>query len=70
MVDHAIQKELLKPSEQSILSKENKSMIITEVDVYTEISWKNGFFSFREKSLKDIMIVLSRWYDMDILFFK
>ncbi len=67
-VDNAIQKEVLKPSEQSVLSKENKSMIITEVDVYTEISWKNGFFSFRKKPLKDIMKVLSRWYDVDILF--
>ena len=68
VVDNAIKKELLKPSEQSILSKESKSMVITEVDVYTETSWKNGFFSFRKKSLKDIMIVLSRWYDVDILF--
>lgn len=67
-VDNAIQKETLKPSEQSVLSKDSKSMIITEVDVFTEISWKNGFFSFRRKPLKDIMKVLSRWYDVDILF--
>lgn len=67
-VDNNIKKEILKPSEQSVLSKENKSMIIAEVDVYSEIAWKNGFFSFKRKSLKDIMKVLSRWYDVDILF--
>lgn len=67
-IDNTIQKEVLKPSEQSVLSKESKSMVITEVDVFAEVSWKNGFFSFRKKPLKDIMKVLSRWYDVDILF--
>ena len=38
------------------------------VDVYNEISWKEGVFSFEDKSLKDIMKVLSRWYEMEVIF--
>lgn len=56
------------PSEQSVLNIETNSINIAVVDVYNEISWKEGVFSFEEKSLKDIMKVLSRWYDMDVIF--
>jgi ferric-dicitrate binding protein FerR (iron transport regulator) len=39
-----------------------------EIDVFNEISWKDGVFSFEEKSLKEIMTVLSRWYDVEVVF--
>ena len=29
---------------------------------------KNGVFSFKNKALKDIMKVLSRWYKIDVVF--
>ena len=61
-------KQTLLPNQQSILNIENNNIKITEVDVKTEISWKNGLFSFKEKNLKDIMKVISRWYDVDIVF--
>jgi len=41
---------------------------VSAVNVYNEVSWKEGIFSFHRKSLKDIMTVLSRWYDMDVTF--
>ena len=37
-----------------------------EVNVASEIAWRNGVFSFKKKSLKEIMKVLSRWYNVDI----
>jgi ferric-dicitrate binding protein FerR (iron transport regulator) len=43
-------------------------MTISEVNVYNEVSWKDGVFSFRKKPLVDIMKVLSRWYDVDVEF--
>lgn len=63
-----LQKEILKPSEQLALNKLDKSRTVSEVDVYSEIAWKKGLFSFKSKSLVDIMKVLSRWYDVDIVF--
>lgn len=60
-------KELF-PNDQLNLNKETHTSSIKKVDVYNEISWKEGVFSFESTSLKDIMKVLSRWYDIDVVF--
>jgi ferric-dicitrate binding protein FerR (iron transport regulator) len=60
--------QVLSPNEQSIINTENNSLSTRTVDVYSETSWKEGIFSFEDKSLKEIMIVLSRWYDIEIVF--
>lgn len=59
---------VLKPNQQSKLNKENHTITVANVDVYNEISWKDGVFSFREKPLKEIMKIISRWYDVDVVF--
>lgn len=58
----------LNPSEQLILNLKENVKTIDKIDVYNEISWKDGVFSFEDKSLKDMMKVISRWYDVDVLF--
>ena len=64
--DNRIKKLL--PNEQSSFNPNTNDFVITQVDVYNEISWKNGVFSFERKPLKEIMKVLSRWYDVDVIF--
>jgi len=61
-------KQRLLPNQQLNLNLKSNASIIKSVDVYGEIAWKDGVFSFRRKSLEDIMIVLSRWYDLDVKF--
>ncbi len=61
-------KRVLQPSQQLNLNPYNNSMELATVNVYNEISWKDGVFSFRRKPLVEIMKVLSRWYDMDVIF--
>ena len=58
----------LSPNDQLNLDLETKTAIIQKVDVYNAISWKDGVFSFDEKSLFEIMRVLSRWYDVKVVF--
>ena len=60
--------KILKPKEQSILNKKNKNITISELNIYNEISWKEGDFSFERKTLKEIMKVLTRWYDVEVIF--
>tara|TARA_R110000868_G_scaffold85582_1_gene240631 strand:+ start:236 stop:1408 length:1173 start_codon:yes stop_codon:yes gene_type:complete len=67
-VDNSSSAQILKPNQQAVLNKENKDIIISKIDVYSEIAWKKGLFSFKDKPLKDIMKVLSRWYDVDVVF--
>ncbi|MBU2975098.1 FecR family protein [Zobellia sp. B3R18] len=61
-------KKVLKPKEQAVLDINDNNFVITDVDVFSEIAWKRGLFSFKNKPLKDIMKVLSRWYDTDVVF--
>lgn len=58
----------LKPNQQSVYNLRNNSVTISEVIVFNEISWRDGIFSFEDKTLMEIMKVLSRWYDMDVEF--
>jgi ferric-dicitrate binding protein FerR (iron transport regulator) len=67
-VRYSEKNKILKPNDQSNLNLQDHSFAINTVDVYNEISWKDGVFSFRKKSLGEIMKVLSRWYDIEVQF--
>ncbi len=59
--------EVLEPNQQSNLDlKTNNISMAKVIDVYNIIAWKDGVFSFENKPLKEILKVLSRWYDMDV----
>lgn len=58
----------LNPGEQSLLDKQEPTLLVKQVDVYDEVSWKDGLFSFKQKSLKEITKVLTRWYDVEFVF--
>ncbi|WP_308990420.1 FecR family protein [Mariniflexile litorale] len=60
--------KILIPNQQSNINLENKKITVSSIDVYKEISWKEGVFSFENMALKDIMKVLSRWYDIEVVF--
>ncbi|MDE1193349.1 MAG: FecR domain-containing protein [Arachidicoccus sp.] len=58
---------------QSLMLKPNQQAVTTErielknnVDVDEEIAWKNGYFSFQNTDLKEIMQQMSRWYNVSV----
>ena len=61
-------KQILRPNQQSNVDIIENKLSVSVIDVSTEISWKNGIFTFNGKSLKEIMKVLSRWYDVEVVF--
>lgn len=68
-IENGFQKKLLQPSEQSLVGAEEGNIVVQKVSkVFDEIAWKEGYFSFKSKSMKDIMKTLSRWYDMEYVF--
>ena len=58
---------ILKPGEQSILDKEGQ-LQKRAVEVYPFVAWKEGRFIFRKQRLEDIMIMVSRWYNVEVYF--
>jgi len=61
-------KQILKPNQQSKVDTLNDTLSVVIADVKDVTSWKNGVFSFKNKPLKEIMKVLSRWYDVEVVF--
>lgn len=58
----------LKPNQQLRYNTENKTTSLSEVNVFDVVSWKEGVFSFDHATLEEIMKVLERWYDMQVVF--
>lgn len=55
---------LIKPGEQAQLLNGNLNIVNADMDQV--LAWKNGFFSFKDSSLEDVMRQLGRWYDVDV----
>ena len=60
---------ILKPSQQATISLGNSSIQIRMVDAGFYTSWIKGKIHFKDQRLEDIMKILSRWYDMEVIFF-
>lgn len=60
--------QLLSPGQQAVIENTTGIVTVEPIDVYNETSWKQGVFSFKQKSLLEITKVLSRWYNIDFEF--
>lgn len=58
----------LLPFHQAEYNTHSGEMMVKEVDVNPFIAWKNGQFLFKGDRLEDIMTVLSRWYDFEVVY--
>ncbi|MBJ7881858.1 FecR family protein [Gelidibacter salicanalis] len=68
LVLHSDNSQTLQPDQQYAYNVLDNTAQISNVNVYNEVSWRDGVFSFEDKSLKEIMTVLSRWYNMNVEF--
>lgn len=55
---------VLKPGQKSVF--DNNMITAESADLETELAWKNGTMEFRDAKLRDILMTVSRWYDIDI----
>ena len=60
------QSSILKPDQQSQLTKKGMVKVISDVNVEEVVAWKNGLFAFENASIETVMRQLSRWYDVQI----
>lgn len=65
-VSTSTQNDILQPGEQAALF--NNAITVKTVDVFNETAWRKGVFSFKDMPLKNIMTVLSRWYNVNVVF--
>src|SRR5690606_17776142 len=60
-------KKRLKPNEQAVIRSGSPAIEVRSIDVYNEIAWRDGVFGFENEALEEIMKVLSRWYDVEVV---
>lgn len=58
----------LYPSQQAEWAAGAARTVVRNVDVTPFIAWKNGMFLFKADRLEDIMSVLQRWYDCEVVY--
>jgi len=66
-VRHANQSTILKPGEQSSVSRSD-GLSKHPVDTEEAIAWKSGIFYFNRTSIREAMAQLSRWYNIEIVY--
>lgn len=59
--------ELLLPGEQMIFDKEMRTLTKKAIDIENELAWRKGIIQFNETSLTQVIDILERWYDTDII---
>ncbi len=57
---------ILKPGEQAVLK--GASVKVGEVNTRLYTAWKDGLFIFKEESLEQMFLRMSRWYDFKVFF--
>ena len=57
---------ILMPSMQ--IRVEGDDVLVKQVDVREFTAWKDGVFIFRKQRLREVMDILSRWYDVDVFY--
>lgn len=60
--------KILKPNQQAVFDRASNKIVKKEVDAYRFIAWKDGKFLFENERFEDIMIKLSRWYDVEVFY--
>ncbi len=58
----------LRPNQQSILDKKTGSIKSQNVKVDEYVAWQSGWFRFNDKPISQIMVILARWYDLEVQF--
>lgn len=57
---------ILKPNQQAVSELGSSSVRIINIDPINAVAWKNGYFSFHDDNIKDVMKTISRWYNIEV----
>lgn len=59
----------IKPGEQAqVFHKEKNKIAVHPVNTAESIAWKKGYFNFEGLSFEEVMRLLERWYDVEVVY--
>lgn len=59
---------LLKPGEQARTGHGAEIFRVANVDIQSEVAWKNNLFFFENEPIKNCMRQVARWYDVEVVY--
>ncbi|CAL1518434.1 FecR domain-containing protein [Chitinophaga sp. MM2321] len=62
----AAARSLLQPGEQCSINNQTGAQQKSKANAEETIAWKNGYFVFNDTYLSEVMLQLSRWYDVRV----
>lgn len=60
--------QLLSPGQQAKLNGKGQILVEKKPDLDKVMAWKNGYFNFDGADTRTVMRLLSRWYDIDVVY--
>ena len=60
--------QMIRPNEMVEVNVSTGACEVKAVDATAYVAWKEGYFSFEQETLEQIMAKLSRWYDVQVGF--
>lgn len=57
----------LKPGQKAVLDAKNR-LRVEPANLKEAIAWKNGYFRFNAERIDEVMLTLSRWYNIEVVF--
>lgn len=60
------QKVILKPGQQAFVK--GNTIEVQPADIELAIAWKNNKFMFEKENIRDVMAMVERWYDVDVVY--
>ena len=64
----AVEEVSMKPGQLASFDRKEGTIEVKDVDVRQYVVWKDGYFTFENESLEQILNTLSLWYDVDVFF--
>lgn len=59
---------LLKPGQMAVNNRLKGTISVNAADINDVMAWKKGYFIFNNENIRDIMIKLARWYDIEVAY--
>ncbi len=66
-VSNQVSSKMLKPGQQSMLLA-NGSIVVKPADEVLELAWKNNEFMFESESIENVMEMVKRWYNVEVVY--
>ncbi|MGV3547901.1 MAG: FecR family protein [Pedobacter sp.] len=65
---HLGTEKLLVPGQQAIAKEQSSDILLKKAGAQEVLAWKNGYFLFKDNSIREVMSQVARWYKLQVVY--